>query len=225
MMSENDFCDIFRVRNPEMKRCTWRRKTLFRQRRLDYFLISDQLQDQIDQVAILPSIQSYRSTLKLKICGTKCSSKGPSYWKLNNSLLLHKVFIKLMKSEVPKFYQESEEKLRNPMMRWEYLKYKVRDFSKQYSVDKAREQKAKRNRLESRVKELDVLISSNAEETFIQEYHECKHQLEEIYNYITQGIILSSKVDWYEHGEKFSKYFLNLEKRNKAESHIRKIPN
>ena len=66
-----------------------------------------------------------------------------------------------MKSEIPKFYQESEE-LRNPMMRWKYLKYKVRDFSKQYSVDKARERKAKPNKLELRVKELDVLISSNA---------------------------------------------------------------
>ena len=95
---------------------------------------------------------------------------------------------------------------------------------KQYSVDKAREQKAKRNKLEMRVKELDALISSNAEETLIQEYHKCKHRLE-IYNYITQGIILHSKVDWYEHREKSSKYFLNLEKRNNAKSHIRKILN
>ena len=50
-------------------------------------------------------------------------------------------------------------------------------------------------------------------------------KLEEIYNYITQGIILHSRVDWYEHGEKSSKYFLNLEKRNKAKSHIRKLLN
>ena len=225
MMSENDLCDIFRVRNPDMKRYTWRRKTPFKQRRLDYFLISDQLQDQIDQVDIIPSIQSDHSTLKLKICGAKCSSKGPSYWKLNNSFLQDKVFIELIKSEIPKFYQESEE-LRNPMMRWEYLKYKVRDFSKQYSVDKARERRAKRNKLELRVKEVDALISSNAEETLIQEYQKCKHQLsEEIYNYVTQGIIIRSKVDWYEQGEKSSKYFYNLEKRNKAKSHIRKILN
>ena len=111
------------------------------------------------------------------------------------------------------------------MMRWEYLKCKVREFSKQYSVDKAKERRAKRNKLELMVKELEVLISSNAEETVIQEYHDCKNQLEEIYNYITQGIILRSRVDWYEHGEKSSKYFLNLEKRNKAKSHIRKILN
>ena len=45
-----------------------------------------------------------------------------------------------MKSEIPKFYQESEE-LRNLMARWEYLKYKV---TKQYSVDKASERKTKR---------------------------------------------------------------------------------
>ena len=105
MMYENDLCDIFRVCNPDMKRYTWRRKTPFKQRRLDYFLISDQLQEQIDQVDIIPSIQSDHSTLKLKICRTKCSSKGPSYWKLNNSLLQDKVFIELMKSEIPKFYQ------------------------------------------------------------------------------------------------------------------------
>ena len=42
---------------------------------------------------------------------------------------------------------------------------------------------------------------------------------------LTQGIILRSRVDWYEHGGKSSKYVLNLEKRNKAKSHIRKILN
>ena len=69
MMSENDLCDIFRVRNPEMKLYTWRRKTPFKQRRLDYFLISNQLQDQIDQVDIISSIQSDHSTLKLRVLG------------------------------------------------------------------------------------------------------------------------------------------------------------
>ena len=41
IMSENDLCDIFRVCNQEMKCYTWRRKTPFKQRRLDYFLVSD----------------------------------------------------------------------------------------------------------------------------------------------------------------------------------------
>ena len=35
--------------------------------------------------------------------------------------------------------------------------------------------------------------------------------------------MLRSKVNWYGHGEKSSKYFLSLEKRNKAKSHLRKV--
>ena len=44
-----------------------------------------------------------------------------------------------------------------------------------------------------------------------------------MHNYITEGIILRSKINWYEYGEKSSKYFLSQEKRNKANSHLRKV--
>ena len=44
-----------------------------------------------------------------------------------------------------------------------------------------------------------------------------------MYNYITEGIILRSKDNWYEYGEKSSKHFFSLEKRNKAKSHLRKV--
>ena len=37
MMLENDLCDIYRIRNPQEKCFTWRRKTPFKQRRLDFF--------------------------------------------------------------------------------------------------------------------------------------------------------------------------------------------
>ena len=50
MMSENDFCDTYRIRNPDNRRFTWRRKTPFKQRRLDFFLISDRLQETVEIV-------------------------------------------------------------------------------------------------------------------------------------------------------------------------------
>ena len=37
IMSENDLCDIYRIRNLQEKRFTWRRKTPFKQKRLDFF--------------------------------------------------------------------------------------------------------------------------------------------------------------------------------------------
>ena len=34
---------------------------------------------------------------------------------------------------------------------------------------------------------------------------------------------MRSRANWYEHGEKSSEYFLNLEKCNKAKSHVRTL--
>ena len=50
-----------------------------------------------------------------------------------------------------------------------------------------------------------------------------KAELDELYNYITEGSILRSKVRWFEHGENSSKYFFGLEKTNKSKTHIQKL--
>ena len=55
------------------------------------------------------------------------------------------------------------------------------------------------------------------------QYDESKTWLNDWYEERTKGAILRSKVDWYEQGEKSSKFFLNLEKRNSQKNTIRKI--
>ena len=59
--------------------------------------------------------------------------------------------------------------------------------------------------------------------TLVAVYEGAKTDLENLYNYIANGAMLRSKVHWYEEGEKCSKYFLSLEKRNKTSSCIRKL--
>jgi len=39
----------------------------------------------------------------------------------------------------------------------------------------------------------------------------------------TEGMIVRSRARWHEHGEKKSKNFFNLEKRNHVKKHIRKL--
>ena len=70
---------------------------------------------------------------------------------------------------------------------------------------------------------LSNLKSTNSNEELLEQYNKAKNELEHLYDYITEGIILRSKTDWYEHGEKSSRYFFNLGKRNKSKSHLRKI--
>ena len=47
--------------------------------------------------------------------------------------------------------------------------------------------------------------------------------MEHLYEKKVEGIIIRSRAPWHEHGEKNSKYFLNLEKRNHVRKHIRKL--
>ena len=103
---------------------------------------------------------------------------------------------------------------------WDYLKYRMRQFSKKFSIDKAR-----RLELESKVKGFGAQLTTASNDQLINDYNKCKEELESLYDYITDGIILRSRATWYEKGEKSTKYFLNLEKRNKTKSHVRKLIN
>ena len=228
-MSENDLCDIYRIRNPQEKRFTWRSKTPFEQRRLDFFLVSDMFQDNIRTVDITPSVQSDHSAIILKLFPTlECTRNkrkftwGRAYWKFNSSLTKDKHFTESLKMEIQAFARESSS-LADPTMRWEYIKYKCREFSRNFSIKMSKERKARHLKLEKKLTNLEGLISGNSSCNLLEEYSKCKSDLESLYNYITAGIILRSKSEWYEHGEKSSKHFLNLEKHNKAKSHTCKL--
>ena len=177
---------------------------------LDYFLISDDLQEQPGLIDVIPSVQSDHSTIVIRINGLKHDLKGRSYWKFNNSLLNDKTFFSLVKDEILISSNVLHE-FTDLRIKWDFLKYKIRQFAKDYATRKAKDRKTKRVALETKVIELESIISTNSNDLVIEGYHKCKAELEEIYDYIAEGIILRSKKDWYELRE--------------AKSYIRKINN
>ena len=163
IMAEHDLCDIYRIRNPEIKRFTWRRKTPFKQRRLDYFLISDCLQEAVQTIEIIPSVKSDHSALKLNFCTVQNEARGRGYWKFNNSLIQDNEFVEAMKNAIPDFL-ESASSFDDSMMKWEFVKYKGRDLSRKISIEKSRERKSRRVELENRLAELENMITTNSSE-------------------------------------------------------------
>ena len=77
-----DLVDIWRLRNLTKKRFTLRQMTLLVQTRLDYFLISSNLQETINVTDIIPSVWSDHSAVVLGIKHMPQNSKGPGYWKI-----------------------------------------------------------------------------------------------------------------------------------------------
>ena len=104
--SSLDLVDIWRVRNPGTKRFSWRQKTLFIQRRLDYWLADNALQEEIDQVDIIPSIKSDHSAILLTIKGIDNESRGPSFSKFNASLLDDKEYVDMINHRYQEWIKE-----------------------------------------------------------------------------------------------------------------------
>ena len=73
--------------------------------------------------------------------------------------------------------------------------------------------------MESELKKLENDLESSDN---LRKYESLKNDLELIYDHIAEGVRIRSKCDWYEQGEKSTKFFLNLEKQRSNQSRIRK---
>ena len=70
---------------------------------------------------------------------------------------------------------------------------------------------------------LKELVGNWNTEDNIQSYNIYKKELDSIHDHIAEGIRIPSKYDWYERGEKSSKFFLILEKKRGNQNQIRKL--
>ena len=109
----------------------------------------------------------------------------------------------------------------NPRINWEYLKFKMRKFSRDTTIKLAKAKKLERENFKFKVNSYEKIINPSEDE--LLDLDNAKAELEKIYKHITNGIILRSEAQWYQEGEKASKYFLSLEKNRKAKTCIRKL--
>jgi len=78
-MLENDLVDIWRIRNVSKKRFTCRNSSSGLHRQLDFWLVSDNLQDDVKTAEIGPSIKSDHSPVSLFIDSVEGQKYGPSF--------------------------------------------------------------------------------------------------------------------------------------------------
>ena len=75
--------------------------------RLDKWLISNSLADNVCLVYIISFIKTDHSAILIEFPGVDAKAKGPGIWKLDGSLLSHETLI-------PKWVQEGENDLEKP---------------------------------------------------------------------------------------------------------------
>ena len=100
-----------------------------------------------------------------------------------------------------------------PKQLFELIKYEFKKFARKIAMEKSKNDKKNEAELNRKIKAFEE--NPNLEEQI--NYNNAKMQLQFLSECRIKGQILRSKTNYYEYGEKSTKFFLNLEKK-RAES-------
>ena len=168
---------------------------------------------------ILPGYKTDHSMITLQI-SLNSNKRERGFWKLNSSFLNDTEYVNQIKSIIKQTKDEyAQDDTVNPNLLWEMVKLKVREESLRYGTFKKKKLSKKEVEIEQAIATLEKCLSefnnnkTQSEKVWL-ELEGKKRELEAIIEYRTKGAILRSKSQWYNEGEKNTKYFLNLEKRH-----------
>ena len=105
----HDLIDIRRIRNPDSKLFTWRQKKPLVQRRLDFWLISDVCQDEIEETGIKTAVRTDHSAIIISFNSLDEQMRGPSFWKINSSLMEDEHYVSAINEKIPEWLAEFNE--------------------------------------------------------------------------------------------------------------------
>ena len=215
LMEEPKLVDIWRLRYSDSKRFTFQQKRPYVQSRLDYWLISENLQYHTIKTEIQPCPYSDHSLETLEVELPESQKRGRGFWKLLDEEYVRKC-TKIIEHCKTKFFNYE-----NKNVVWELIKCDVRHFSINYAIKKAKNRKEREDSIQT---ELIVLKYKLDEEYNIADndrYQTLLKEQEILNNLYTKGAILRSKAKYVEMGERNTKYFFNLERKNQLRKNIR----
>ena len=108
-------------------------------------------------------------------------------------------------------------------IKWDWLKYKIREESISFSKLKAKDRRKRIQTIENRLKICEEKIAESPTHENLANLESAKAKYEKEYDYILKGSIIRSRATWFVQGERNSKYSLNLENSNKTKSCIIKL--
>ena len=118
-VSELNLTDIWRFIYPDKKDYTWTQPHSFKQGRIDFYLISENLVKSIKNANIKTGYKTDHRLITLEISFNE-NIPGRGYWKFNSSLLQDKEYV----NQVKKVIKETTETYAVPI----YIREKVQDI-------------------------------------------------------------------------------------------------
>ena len=216
-----ELVDIWRHKHPNSLEFTHQqmRQSLI-ETRIDYFLVSDWLKNNIVDSNIMGRFLSDHNPVLLKVEFNKIR-KGKGLWKINNSLLEDSEYKKIIFDLIENLRKNIC--LQNVDMRlhWDLFKKEVKQRSIDYCIDKSNKTKDKQLYLQERLDYFNKVKVLSDEQK--QEIKDIRRELNSLYDYKVHGALVRSRIKWYEEGERNNNFFLGHEKRNYQQKSLFKV--
>ena len=237
VIETHNLVDAWREMNPDSDGYTWVRRNPLKYGRLDRLYVQEHLMSHITTASIRAGYRSDHSMVTICIIEPQ-KKRGPGLWKFNESLLGDKTYTKMVGQlifDIIKQYAVpiySEEFISNSShfdtiqytisdrLFYETLIMLIRGETVRYSKRKARRSRKEESDMMCKIDRLKHAFDQNKSQSDLALLEEAQHELENFRKPKIQGLITRSRVNWYEEGEKSSKYFLSLEKRNTARNSV-----
>ena len=207
--------NIYRKLHPNTKAFTYESKSLKLKSRIDYFLVSNTIAANAKRAEIRPSFAPDHKAIFLSFEIQGEFKRGPGSWKFNNKLLEDQNYNNFINSSYPKILDKYKD-VKSKKLLWEMIKMEVRSKTIQYSKSRRLNSKRKEIELQEEIQKLDQQICDNQyfNQNLLNKYELAKKELKDMYNSKGEEVMFRSNARWFEKGEKPTKYFFNLEKRN-----------
>ena len=210
---KSDFClvDIWRKRNPREIVFTWSNSDHTQASRLDRFFLANSLVSKVSSCEILPCVLSDHDFTKLDLSLDGLSKRGAGVWRFNNSLLSDPNF----KSVLSKVITDFKLKLPNfPSSRewWDCLKIEIKKTCVSFSVSKHRLLNSKRAFLTKQLIRAKNFTHSGSTDN-VSLIGDLESQLSALISKEAEGAKVRSRAQWFEEGEKPTRYFFRLEQK------------
>ena len=217
LMNCFDLEDVWRRRYPDVKDFSWCRGN--KSSRIDYWLLSRSLDNQVDHVCYKPTIFSDHRCVELKfrVSETKC---GIGLWKMNVEVIKSQAFHKAF-TNWWEIWRSKQAEYKNIGIWWEIGKKKIKELCISIARLLNKEKKDKMCVTEKRIKELENMKDKMHENNL--ELENLRNELKKVHEKAGEGAKIRSRIKWYEEGEMSSKYFYGLEKRNAKDKAWEKI--
>ena len=212
-----DLIDIQREKYPNVNKYSYLSKALDVKSRIDFLLVAKNLTKYVKKSDIQPSIAPGHCAVYIILSIPEINSRGPGFRKFNNSLLADDEYLEMV-GELYPFLRNKYKNVKDIQLFWELLKMEIRSATISFAKGKAKIRNMREFEVIKLLEEMDNVIcnSDNLEnvEKELKYYDELKRELNEIYERKGRAAMYRSKCRWVEKGERPTKYFFNLEKRN-----------